>query len=255
MSPAMSLSVIVLTKNSAASLRPCLESVKWADEIVIFDSGSTDKTLSIAKEYTTHVFETDWPGFGPQRIRALAACTKDWVLSLDSDEEVSPELQIIIQTLLKKPPNNIHGHYIKRRLFFYGQPIRFAVGSDEHINLFRREHAAYRDELVHESVIVNGKIAHLPGLIYHNSFPNLDSLIEKMNYYSALGAEERMRRGRKSSFSGALFKGVWMFFLSYILRLGFLDGKAGFILSASAGQSTYYQYLKMIYKNEKKLSI
>lgn len=245
----MSLSVLILTKNSASTIRRCLDSVKWANEIIVLDSGSTDDTIAICREYTPHIHETDWPGFGPQRIRALAKATQDWVMCADDDEEVSPALQDEIKQVLQNPPATVQGYIIKHQIFVFGQPIRYASGDNSHVTLFRREAGQYSDDQAHEHVIINGQLAHLQHPIYHYSLNDLSEMQDKINRYSSLGAQKRLQQNKKSSFCTAVLSGAWMFFRSYFLRKGFLDGKVGFILAVYIAENSYYKHLKTVYRD------
>ena len=242
------LSVIIITKNEESNIRDCLTSVKWADEIIVLDSGSTDKTVEIAKKYTEHVHCTDWPGYGPQKQRALELATQDWVLTIDADERVSPELQKIIPTLIDQ--NNYDGYKIKRPLIFCGKHIRYANGTNYQLCLFKRKLAHFTPEIVHESIVVNGKIGTIEEPLYHLSFKYVGDLLEKINLYSSLNAEKRFKQGKKSSLFKAITHALWMFFRVYFLKRGFLDGREGFILAVSFAEGSYYRYLKLMYLNE-----
>lgn len=247
----MGLSVIIIAKNESKAIRRCLESVKWAQEIIVFDSGSTDGTQAICHEYTTQVYETDWPGYGPQKARALAKATQTWVLNLDADEELSLELQAEIQALLQNPPANIHGFYLKHQLVFYGQLIRHAMGSGLHVDLFRRELAAYGQEQVHESLTLRGELGTLRAPLYHYSFKDVSAMLEKINSYSSLSASKSLQtKPQACHFKRALFSGAWMFFRSYVLHRGFLDGKAGLILAIYIAENSYYRWLKTVYRDD-----
>ena len=226
----MPLSVIIITKNEAASIRRCIESVKWADEIIVVDSGSTDDTTNICRELGAKVsVTTDWPGFGPQKNRALDLATHDWVLSLDADEWVTVELRNEILAALSSS-NTVTAYRMPRLSSFCGTYLKHGGWWPDHIvRLFRRDQARFSDDLVHERVIVNGAVATLKYHLMHESLRDLDQVLSKMNSYSTAGARMMHARGRSSSLFTALLRGSWAFFRAYVLRAGFLDGCPGSI--------------------------
>lgn len=240
------LSVIVITKNEAHNIENCLKSVFFADEIVIFDSGSTDDTVAIAKHYTPHVTVTpDWPGDGPQKNRALSKTTSDWVLCLDADERVSPELALEIQALLSEKARYA-AYDIPYQSTYCGKPIHFGDWRGEsHIRLFQRHLARFTENVVHCHLAVDGKIGKLKHKIIHHPFHHLGAMLHKLNDYSTQSAKALFDTGKTASLWTALSHASWSFLKGYILRLGFLDGPTGFILAMSNAQGTYYRYLKL----------
>ncbi|MSP53747.1 MAG: glycosyltransferase family 2 protein [Gammaproteobacteria bacterium] len=276
------LSVTIITKNEAANIRRCLESVRWVDEIIIVDSGSTDDTLAICREYTDKTFSTDWPGYGIQKNRALSHATKDWVLSLDADEEVSAELKIKIQeilgslhpnppvacprqgssstregTALSNPPSlagegrvGVAAYKIFRPVVFLNKIIKYATGASFDVRLFKRGCARFTDVSVHEKLVVTGSVGKLREPIYHYSFGTVAIILEKMNKYTTLVAAQRAERGQKGSIFKAITHAQWMFIKVYLLQRGFLDGKAGFILAVSFAEGAYYRYVKLYCLNQ-----
>ena len=239
------LSVVIITKNEADNIRDCLNSVAWADEIVILDSGSTDGTVAICREYTDKVFETDWPGFGPQKNRGIERATGDWILSVDADERVSPELRLEIEQALKVEQYN--GYEIPRSSHFCGKQIRHSGWWPDYIvRLFRRGSGKFNEVLVHERVEVDGPIGRLRNPLIHYSFQSFEEVLQKMNHYSTCNAAMLFAAGRKSSLLEAAGRGLWTFFRTYVLRAGFLDGRHGFMLAVSNAEGTYYKYIKLI---------
>lgn len=243
----MKLSVIVITKNEEKHIRRCLDSVRFADEIVILDSGSEDATLEICQEFTSQIFSTDWPGFGPQKNRALAKTSHDWVLAIDGDEWLSPELMQEIQTLLASKMIDHYDGYCVRRLSEYcGHFIRFGAWKNDYIiRLFKKSISRYSNDIIHERVIVNGKIKTLNHPLYHQPFENLEQSIQKMNDYTTLSAQMKFQQGKKGSIGKAILHGLWTFIRSYFLKCGFLDGKAGFLLAVATAEGSYYRYAKL----------
>ncbi len=240
------LSVTIITQNEAKNIRRCLESVRFADEIIIVDSGSHDETVAICKEFTPHVFQIDWPGYGVQKNNALQKATGEWVLSLDADEEVSTELAAHIEKLMTQA-TTAEAYAIKRPVVFWNKLIKHACGADQTVRLFKRAHAKFSNDIVHETVVVDGQVGKIEQPIYHYSFGSIHTIVAKMNKYTDLVAEQRFARGKKSSIFKAVTHAWWMFLKIYILQAGFLDGNAGFVLAVSFAQGAYYRYVKLLY--------
>jgi glycosyltransferase involved in cell wall biosynthesis len=241
------LTVIVVTKNEAHNIVACLESVAFADEIIIFDSGSTDGTPEICQKYTHLVTVTpDWPGDGPQKNRAIRVASGDWILCLDADERLTPSLTKEIQEIISTTKHNAFSiPYVSS---FCGKPIRFGDWrGEQHIRLFRRNHAQFSEHIVHCHLQVQGTIGKLKQKIVHHPFHHLGALLHKMNDYSTQSARLLFSRGRKASIWTALSHGIWTFMRGYFLKWGFLDGKEGFLLAVANAQGTYYRYTKLMY--------
>lgn len=244
------LSVILITKNEAELVGQCLESVKWADEIIVIDSGSTDATVEICKRYTDHVVVTDWPGFGPQKNRALAMATGDWVLSIDADEEVTPGLAQEIREVMQAP--QVEGYTLPRLSSYCGRFMRHSGWfPDPVLRLFQRNAGSFTPARVHEQVVVNGHVSALQQTLLHHSFRSLDQVLHKVNHYSHEGALALHAQGRRASLFTAIGHGLWAFIRTYLFKRGFLDGREGFILAVSNAEGTYYRYLKLMYLQDK----
>lgn len=248
--PMTSLSVIIITKNEAKNITACLESVKFADEIIVLDSGSTDETVQICLRYTQAVFQVDWPGYGEQKNRAIQKCNKDWVFSIDADEVVSQELAKAIQKVISMD-NSFNAYSIRRKSTYCHQFMYHGDWRNDYsIRLFRRKEAKFKALPVHEELIVNGKIGVLKEPLLHYSFTNLEEVLNKLNHYSTLGAEYKQSQGKKSSLFKAITHSAWTFLRGYLLRGGFLDGKKGFMLAVSNAEGCYYRYLKLMLLEE-----
>jgi glycosyltransferase involved in cell wall biosynthesis len=244
------LSVILITHNEAANVAACLESVAWADEIVVVDSGSTDQTPGICRRYTPHVHSTDWPGFGPQKNRALDLATGDWVLSIDADERVTPELRVEIESVLAAP--DAEAYELPRLSSYLGQPMRHGGWWPDHVTrLFRRGSARFSDARVHEALQVNGRTGRLRQPLLHHPFRSLDQVIGKMDAYSTAAAASMAERGRSAGLGSAVLHGLFAFLRTYLLRAGFLDGKLGFVLAVSNAEGAYYKYLKLAERQQR----
>jgi glycosyltransferase involved in cell wall biosynthesis len=240
------ISVIIITKNEAYNIEACLQSVTWADEIIVVDSGSTDETVELCRHYTNKILVTDWPGYGIQKQRALEMATGEWVLSIDADERVTPELKQEILSTIPKTTNN--GFEIPFISEYCGKLIRFGDWwNDRQVVFFRRTKACFTSSLVHERIEVEGTIGKLKKPIYHLAFRDLSMVLRKMNDYSTWSAEQKKLLGQKGGVWKAISHGLWAFFRGYFLRLGFLDGKEGFLLAVSNAEGTYYRYLKLSY--------
>jgi len=247
-----SIGIIVITFNESLKIKACLESVKWADEIIVLDSGSIDNTVEICKKYTDKVYVTDWPGFGPQKNRALAYASCDWVLSIDADECVTSELKKEIQNIVSHGEFNVYD--IPRLSSFCGKYLNHGGWRPDYVaRLFKRESASFSNDLVHERLIFKSRKGKLRESLMHASIDDLDSMLSKINAYSTAGTQRILDKGKQVGLLSALSHGFWIFFRTYFLRLGFLDGKEGFIMAISAGENTYYRYLKAYYLQNPKL--
>ena len=239
------LSVVVITKNEATNLAACLESVSWADEIVILDSGSTDETLSIAKKYTEKVYSNvDWPGFGVQRQRAQSYANGEWVFAIDADERVSPQLK---EQLL----NAVNGddrtkiYAVPRLTWAFGSYIRHSGWYPDYVvRLYHRDTASYDNALVHEKVTYGEDIelVRLTGDLYHYTFENLEQWVNKTAMFAAAWAKERHQRGKRGSLFAAIVHAGSYFVKTYLLRRGFLDGQAGLLLALLGAYSRVLKY-------------
>ncbi|MFA5663992.1 glycosyltransferase family 2 protein [Castellaniella sp.] len=246
----MKLSVIIITKNEAAHIGACLDSVAFADERIVLDSGSTDATCAIARARGARVeVSADWPGFGRQKNRALALATGDWVLSIDADERVTPELQMAILKVLQAP--QAPAYRIARLSRFCGRWIRHSGWWPDYVvRLFRRDAGRFTDVAVHEKVDVDGGVATLQGGHFlHDPYDGLEELIDKLNHYSSEAALIAHERGRRTSVLGPPGHALWTVFRIYILRRGFLDGWQGLVLAGMAGAGSFFRYAKLYWLN------
>jgi glycosyltransferase involved in cell wall biosynthesis len=231
----MKLSVCIITLNEEANIARTLASVRFAQEIIVVDSGSTDRTVEIAREHGAQVFVEPWAGFAPQKNSAIDKCTGDWILSLDADEELSPELQSQIRALLPSH-HPCEAYCIPRRNLFFGRWIKHGgFYPDLKLRLFKRGTARFQDRPVHETMALNGSAIDLDCDIIHHAYPTLESYIEHMNLYSSLGAEIAVTQGKTSRSLPAFLSNVVIrpcatFVWNYFFRLGFLDGREGLLL-------------------------
>ena len=244
------LSVCIVTKNEARNIKACLESVKFADEIIVIDSESTDNTVDICKQYTDKVYVEAWRGCGPQKKRATELASSEWILILDADERLSVPLQQEIQTKLQAP--DADGYIIPFQTFYLGKKIRFGDWLNEkHLRLFKRDNATVVPRLVHFRIDFQGQSKTLKHQVMHYSFPTVESIINKMNTYSTDGAIHKQAQHKKAGLLTAIGHGAFAFIRGYILKLGFLDGVEGFLLAVSNAEGSYYRYLKLMYLNQR----
>ncbi len=240
-----SLSVIVITRNEAANIRDCLLSVSWADELIVVDSGSTDDTARIAREMGAQVYVlTDWPGFGPQKNRALSYAGKDWVFSIDADERVTPELRNEIEMAMRQ--DKAAGYYCPRLSQFCGKFVRHSGWYPDYVlRLFKREAGKFSDSLVHESVLIQGNTARLATPLLHYSYLTTQDVERKVEQYSTAAAQQMFHFGKRAGLARAAISAGWAFLRTYIMRLGLLDGSAGLKIAHMNARTTYLKYRKL----------
>jgi glycosyltransferase involved in cell wall biosynthesis len=249
------LSVAIVTLNEERNLERTLSSVSFADEIVVVDSGSKDRTVEIAKSFNAKVIHRDWPGFAAQKNFAVAQCSGDWILSLDADEELSPDLQTQIRVLLPtNPPAD--AYFIKRRNLFLNRWIkRGGYYPDPKLRLFRRSAANFshpphfEERPVHETMVFDGESATLDYDLIHHAYPTLEDYLEHMDRYSTLGAQLLVDQGRISASLAAFYWNVFMvphltFIWNYFFRLGILDGREGMLLHLNHSAYVSWKYSK-----------
>ena len=239
------LSVAIIACNEAHRIARCLQSVAFADQIVVLDSGSTDDTVAIARGLGADVEVTpDWPGFGPQKNRALARCRYRWVLSIDADEQVSDALAAEILRVLREAPAEatVAGYWLRRSSRYCGQVIRHGLwGNDRVLRLFERQRGRFTDARVHESLVCDGETRVLEGILVHDSVDSPEDARSKARRYAFLGAEALRARGGGGALQGGVHAG-WSFVRGYLLRAGFLDGRFGLTLARLNAAGTFWKY-------------
>ncbi len=241
-----SVSAIIITFNESQNIAECIASLHWCQEIIVVDRSSADDTVARAREAGARVKVTDdWPGFGIQKNRALALATKDWVLSVDADERVTPALASEIQKTLAQAVQ-ADAYAIPRLSSYCGQFMRHGGWyPDEIVRLFRRTRGRFSDDLVHESIQISGRVERLRESLLHESFRDLEQVLDKLNAYSTSGAAMMLSKGRRAGIMTAIVHGFWTFFRGYVIKRGFLDGRMGFVLAISNAHGAYYRYLKL----------
>lgn len=240
------VSVTIITLNEERNIRRCLESVKWADEIVVVDSGSTDRTLQICRSFGCTIVETEWLGYGRTKQLAVESASNDWIFSLDADEEMTSELTQRIQRILLQQDPDCYGYRINRRSFYLGKLVKHSGWtSDFPLRFFHRQHGHFSDKAVHEGVELSGPVGQINEILLHYTFPTLSSHLEKIKTYSQLGALEKAQSGKTAGVCGAVLRGMLEFIRIYVFKAGFLDGKHGLILAINSSFAAYMKYLML----------
>jgi glycosyltransferase involved in cell wall biosynthesis len=237
--------VCVVTLDEEERLRGCLESVAWADEIVVVDAESSDKTVLIAREFTDRVVVRPWAGFAAQKNFALDQASGDWILSLDADEQVTPELRTQIAGVLRAD-GPADGYRLPRQNIFWGRWVRHGrLYPDWQLRLFRRGRGRFADHVVHESVMVDGSVRRLSAPLRHASYRDLSDCLTRFDRYSTLAAEEWVRQGRRVRPWDLALRPLGRFLAMYVLARGFLDGWRGFVLAALYAHYVFVRSIKV----------
>jgi len=240
-------SVYIIAYNEAEKITAAVNSVLWADEVIVVDSHSTDKTAAIAESLGATVVQVDFEGFGKLRNDAIAACSHDWIFSLDSDERCTPAAADEIRNIIARP-DAADAYYVPRKNWFMGRWIKHCGWYPDYRQpqLFRRGTLCFdASDAVHEAFEVHGSVGYMQSDIWQFPFKNLDQVLHKANRYSTLGVERLERQGKQAGMTTALLRGLWSFIRIYILKLGFLDGWAGFVIAFSNLEGVFYRYAKL----------
>jgi glycosyltransferase involved in cell wall biosynthesis len=239
------LSVTIITLNEERNLRECLESVRFADEIIVVDSGSRDLTQSIAKEFKAQVFQESWKGFAEQKNSVQEKAKGPWILNIDADERVTEELRLEIQQVLHEDPP-VAGFRMPRKNYFCGQWIRHGGWYPNYqMRLYRKDSGKFAPREVHEQVEVRGPVGTLTSPLEHYTYHSISDYIKRMDRYSELSARQYLKEGRQVSWPEILFRSWFTFIQMWGLKRGFLDGTNGLILAALYSQYTFIKYSKL----------
>jgi len=237
------LSAIIISKNEAANIADCLDSVAFADERIVVDSGSDDDTVKIAEQKGAKVSFHEFKGFGRQFNRALSLATGEWVFSIDADERVSPALAAELQAAMND--GRADGYEMPRLSTFCGREMRHSGWYPDYVlRLWRRGKARWTDDLVHPAPVCDGTVARLTQPLNHIAIVRIEQSLKRMDQYSTLAAEMLIARGKRVGFLSGLTHGIWTFLRCYIFRAGFLDGREGLLLAIANAEGTYYKYVK-----------
>ena len=242
---AQALSVVLVGQDAAALLPACLASVAFADDVVVVDSGSSDDTAACAAQHGARVVRHDWMGFGRQKQFAVGQARNDWVLCLDADERVSPELDRSIRAALEAPVSPVYR--MRRRNRFLGRWLKHGEGyPDWSTRLFDRKNAAWSDDPVHEKVLTDAPVARLRGDLLHDSADTIAGYLDKQNRYTSMQAEALFKAGKRAGVAQLLLSPALRFAKFYFLRLGFLDGAAGLVHIAIGCCNSFHKYAKLM---------
>ncbi len=246
------LSVVLIVRNETENLAACLDTVSWADEIVVMDSGSSDDTVEIARRYTDKVYvESDWQGYGIQRQRAQAKATGDWVFMLDADERVTAQLRDSIEAAVARDQRDVV-YAVPRLSWVFGRFIRHSGWYPDYVaRLYARERTGYGGDRVHEKLIIGAGMREsmLAGDLLHYTYRDMNHYLVKSAHYAAAWAQQRQAQGRRASLSQGLLHGVGCFVKMYLLRAGFLDGRQGLLLALLSAHSTFVKYADLWVRN------
>ena len=238
------LSVTIITLNEEKNIRDALESVKWADEIIVVDSGSKDKTVEICREYTDKAFHNPWPGHIAQKNFAIDKSTNNWILSIDADERVTPELREEIIGVLKNPKAD--GYAIPRHVFYLGRWIDHSGWyPDSKIRLFHRDKGRWGGVNPHDTVIVKGKVTGLTSDLTHYSYDDIADHVKTMNSFTSIAAIEYFNKGKKTNSVEIISRSVFMFIKSYFIKQGFRDGFPGLVIAVTGACHVFIKYAKL----------
>lgn len=235
------LTATIITKNEERNIRACLESIRWVPNIVVIDSGSTDATVAIAREYTDNVVVTDWPGHVEQKNRAVDHANTDWILSLDADERATPELRSEVERVLTTEPANA-GYGFRRKTWYLGRWILHGGWyPDRKIRLFDRRRARWGGTNPHDHVNVDGPTEQLDADILHYTYRDMEHHLEVIDFFTDIAARERDKKGRRFPVLGMIFGPPFKFVKMYLFKRGYKDGFPGFLI---AGLGALYVLLK-----------
>lgn len=238
------LSVVIITKNEEKNLPDCLKSVSFADEIIVVDSGSTDRTVEIAKELGCRVFVEEWKGYGPQKNSALDKCKNEWALILDADERVPKETVELISSAIQRP--GVDAYSLKRKNYLHGKWLRHSgYWPDKHVRLVRKDKGAFYPR-VHEKWRTDGVVQELDAHIDHYAFSNYSDMLKTLNDYSTAIAEDLFASGRRVTVFAPVYHGVAMFLKIYFIEKGFLDGMTGLVTALTKAGGSFFKYAKLL---------
>ncbi len=238
------ITVTIITKNEAHNIERCLRSVEWADEIIIADSCSTDNTVAICDDYGCRVFSPEWKGFGRTKQFCVDQAANNWILSIDADEELSPALIEIIQSIT--PDDDVVGYHIKRDSFYLRRLIQYSGWQGDYpLRLFKKNCCRFTDDIVHEKVITKGKTKKIEACMLHYTYPSISTHLKKCDRYSSLGAERLFQAGKRSGFLKPILHSSFRFIRMYFIHKGVLDGREGFLLACITSFEVFLKYCKL----------
>lgn len=242
---AVKISAAIIARDEADNISDAIKSVSFADQVVVGDTGSVDNTAEIARAAGAEVYNVSFEGFGNTKNKTFEFCRGDWIISIDADERVTPELAGNIQHLIADGPR-CEGYLINRLTYFLGKPVRHSGWYPDFLpRLFKKGRGRYSSNLVHEIMEIDGDVEKVDGLLLHYSYKSLDRYLDKLNEYSSLSAREMLERGRKFNPLDLIFRPPLVFFKMYVSKAGFLDGFNGFILAVLSSYHVFVKYARL----------
>jgi len=238
------ISAVIITRNESKNIEAAIESLDFADQVVVADTSSEDETVELARKTGAEVHGIPFRGFGASKNMALEFCTGDWIFSLDADERVSPELSHSVLEAV----NNADGHDcygVNRLTYFLGKPIRHSGWFPDYVVRLFKKGYGFSEKQVHESLETGGNVGRLQGLLLHHSYRDLDRYFEKLNFYTSLNAGEMIREGKKGSLIDVIIHPPATFLKMFIFKAGFLDGMTGFVLAVLSSYQVFIKYIKL----------
>jgi glycosyltransferase involved in cell wall biosynthesis len=243
--PEPKVTVFVMSYNEARQIREVMESIKWADEIVLVDSFSTDGTVEVAREYGARIVSEKFCGFGRLRNFALAASSHDWMVSIDSDERCTPEFAAEVREIVRRPKHE--AYFVPRQNYFLDRPIRYCGMYPDYRQpqVFDRRKFRYREDLVHEGFVCDGSVGYCRNPIRQLPFPTLEIMMAKNERYTTLMAKRRFEDNKRAGLGKLLFSPMGAFFKKYFIQQGFREGVHGFVFSILHAYYTFLKYAKL----------
>jgi glycosyltransferase involved in cell wall biosynthesis len=240
------ISVIVITRNEESNIVECLQSVSWVNEIVVVDSQSTDRTVELAKQCAQKIIVAEWQGYAAAKNTALEHATSEWILWLDADERVTHDLASEIQSIVCNSSELYDAYEVARRAYFIGKWIKHSGWYPGYVTrLFRKDHATFTSTRVHERIEINGSVGHLQNDLLHYTDTTIYHYLDKFNHYTTLAADDVKQNEKRFSVFDITLRPLYLFFKMYVLRLGFLDGKHGFVLALLSASYVFVKYAKV----------
>jgi glycosyltransferase involved in cell wall biosynthesis len=244
--PSPAVSAIVVCRNEEDRIGDCLASLRWCDEIVVIDSFSTDRTPEICRRYADRFMQREWAGYRNQKAFAQSQASKEWVLSVDSDERVTPDLRDEIRSVLAGDAGEYNGYSMPRLVYYLGRWWwRGGWYPDYNVRLFRRDRAVFGGSEPHDKILVDGKVRRLRNPLHHYSYRNIHDHLRRINQFTSISSQELRKEGGRWHLRDALLRPAVRFFRSYILKRGFMDGFAGFYVAVTAAVYVFLKYAKL----------
>jgi len=238
------ISAVIITRNEQDNIVAAIESLKFADQIVVADTSSEDKTIELARAAGAEVYDIPFDGYGAAKNKAIEFCTGDWIFSIDADERVTPELAQSIMTSIERE-NGIACYAANRLTYFLGRPIKHSGWFPDYVVRLFKKGRRFSEKRVHESLEATGDVGKLSGLLLHYSYTGLEQYIDKLNFYTTLNAGEMKREGKRGRTIDMIFHPVAVFFKMFVFRAGILDGAAGFLLAVLSSYHVFVKYAKL----------